>query len=90
MSRARKPVKQTEKEKVKLEPLDVATLLLLPDYLRKTAMVMLELEEATASEVAERTERARAVESGYLNQLERMGFLERKRRGRLVYFSTRS
>jgi len=33
------------------------------------------------------TGRARAVESYYLNQLERMHFLERRRQGRTVYFS---
>lgn len=71
-----------------LTPLDAVKLLSLPDELRKTAMVMLEVEEATASEVAEVTGRTKAVESSCLNRLVRMGLLKRKRRGRMVYFSS--
>ena len=67
--------------------LDVATLLSLSDHLRKTAMVMLELEEATAEMVAERTGRRRATESDCLNQLVRMGYLQKRREGLKVFFS---
>ena len=67
--------------------LDASTLLSLPDHLRRTAMVILRVGEVTAEMVAKETGRARAVESGYLNQLERMGFIERKRKGRVVYFA---
>ena len=70
------------------EPLDVFTLLSLPDHLRKSAMILNRLREATASEVSKETGRARAVESGYLNQLVVMGHLKKVRRGREVYFST--
>ncbi len=67
--------------------LDVMTLLALPDHLRKSAMVVCEANGgATADEVAERTGRARAVESGYLNQLVAMGHLGKRRKGRRVYF----
>jgi response regulator of citrate/malate metabolism len=66
--------------------LDVMTLLSLPDHLRKTAVTLCKLEEATAEEVAEQTKRARAVESGYLNQLVVMGYLKKERRGRKAYF----
>lgn len=68
------------------EALDVMTLLSLPDHLRKTAVALCKLEEATANEVAEQTKRARAVESGYLNQLVIMGYVKKERRGRKVYF----
>jgi len=68
------------------EALDVMTLLSLPDHLRKTAVALCKLEEATANEVAEQTKRARAVESGYLNQLVIMGYLKKERRGRKAYF----
>ena len=45
-----------------------------------------ETRHATAEEVAEQTKRARAVESGYLNQLVLMGYLKKERRGRKAYF----
>lgn len=68
------------------DALDVMTLLSLPDHLRKTAVTLCKLGEATAEEVAEQTERARAVESSYLNQLVLMGYLKKERRGRKAYF----
>jgi len=68
------------------EALDVMTLLSLPDHLRKTAVSLCKLEEATADQVAEQTKRARAVESGYLNQLVIMGYMKKERRGRKAYF----
>jgi len=67
-------------------PLDVMTLLSLPDHLRKTAMTVCRLGRATAEEVAEQTHRARAVESAYLNQLVIMGYLKKERKGRKAYF----
>jgi predicted transcriptional regulator len=36
--------------------------------------------------VADQTKRARAVESGYLNQLVLMGYVKKERRGRKAYF----
>ena len=68
------------------EALDVMTLLSLPDHLRKTAVTICKLGHATAEEVAEQTRRARAVESGYLNQLVLMGYLKKERKGRKAYF----
>ncbi len=68
------------------EALDVMTLLSLPDHLRKTAVTICKLGHATAEDVAEQTKRARAVESGYLNQLVLMGYLKKERRGRKAYF----
>jgi DNA-binding transcriptional ArsR family regulator len=69
------------------EVLDVMTLLTLPDHLRKTAMILIRLGQATAGEIAEESGRARAVESGYLNQLVVMGYVTKQRRGRDVYFT---
>lgn len=67
-------------------PLDVMTLLSMPDHLRKTAMAVCRLGRATADEVAQQTRRARAVESGYLNQLVIMSHLKKERVGRKAYF----
>lgn len=67
-------------------PLDVMTLLSMPDHLRKTAMTVCRLGRATAEEIAQQTHRARAVESAYLNQLVTMGYLKKERRGRKAYF----
>jgi response regulator of citrate/malate metabolism len=68
------------------EALDVMTLLSLPDHLRKTAVTLCKLGTATADEVAGQTKRARAVESGYLNQLVVMGYMKKERKGRKAYF----
>lgn len=70
-------------------PLDIdsAELLALPDHLRKTALALYQLERGTAGEVAKITKRARAVESGYLNQLTLGGRVKKERVGRKVYFS---
>ena len=67
-------------------PLDVMTLLSMPDHLRKTAMTICRCGRATAEEVAQQTTRARAVESAYLNQLVIMGHLKKERKGRKAYF----
>jgi DNA-binding transcriptional ArsR family regulator len=66
--------------------LDVMTLLSMPDHLRKTAMTICRCGKATAEEVAEQTNRARAVESAYLNQLVIMGYIKKERKGRKAYF----
>ena len=68
-----------------LEP-DAMALLSLPVSLRKTAMVLYKLNEATAEDLANETKRLRAVESASANQLVRMGYLKKKREGRKVYF----
>jgi DNA-binding transcriptional ArsR family regulator len=60
---------------------------LLPDHLRNTLYALKSLGgEATAAQVSKVTEKARAVESAYLNQLARLGFIRKKRKGRIVYF----
>jgi len=77
-------------EPIKLEgALDAMTLLTLPDNLRKTALVMCKLSEATAQDVAGETGRKRAVESALLNELARMGHLAKYRKGRKIYFAMR-
>ena len=67
-------------------PLDVMTLLSMPDHLRKTAMTICRSGRATAEEISQQTSRARAVESAYLNQLVIMGYLKKERKGRKAYF----
>jgi ArsR family transcriptional regulator, lead/cadmium/zinc/bismuth-responsive transcriptional repressor len=67
-------------------PLDVMTLLSMPDHLRKTAMTVCRLGRATADEIAQQTHRARAVESAYVNQLVIMGHMKKERKGRKAYF----
>ncbi len=67
-------------------PLDVMTLLSMPDHLRKTAMTVCRAGRATADEISQQTSRARAVESAYLNQLVLMGYLKKERKGRKAYF----
>jgi ArsR family transcriptional regulator, lead/cadmium/zinc/bismuth-responsive transcriptional repressor len=66
--------------------LDVMTLLSMPDHLRKTAMTICRNGRATAEEISSQTNRARAVESAYLNQLVIMGYLKKERKGRKAYF----
>ena len=83
---ARKLEKIVGVESAKPGYLDVMTLLSLPDHLRKTATAVCKLGRATADEVADETGRTRAMESAYLNQLVRMGYLKKERVGRKVYF----
>jgi hypothetical protein len=71
---------------IKDAPLDVMTLLSMPDHLRKTAMTVCRSGRATADEIALQTTRARAVESAYLNQLVLMGYLKKERKGRKAFF----
>lgn len=61
-------------------------LLKLPDSLRLSMFAMEKLKEASALEVAKVTGRSRSVESFHLNQLERMGYLVKSRRGKRIYF----
>lgn len=61
-------------------------LLKLPDSLRQTMFAMEKLKEATTTQVAKETGRSRSVESIHLNQLERMAYLEKFRKGRKIYF----
>jgi DNA-binding transcriptional ArsR family regulator len=57
-----------------------------PKHLQITIMVLLKLGHVTASEVAEHTLKARAVESAYLNQLVVMKIVRKERKGRKAFF----
>jgi hypothetical protein len=74
-------------DRVQYRSLDAITLLSLPDHLRSTAMALNRMGEASADEIAAATGRVRAVESSYLNQLVRMGYIKKQRRERRVLFS---
>ncbi len=65
---------------------DAMALLSLPSSLRKTVLALYKLGEATAEELSAETNRQRAVESGYANQLTRLGYVKKKREGRKVQF----
>ncbi|MFX1449293.1 MAG: winged helix-turn-helix domain-containing protein [Promethearchaeota archaeon] len=70
-----------------LKALDVTELLKLSKPLQDTATTLMELGEATAEEVADKTGLQRAVESAHLNELVRLGYVKKERKGRLAYFS---
>lgn len=72
----------------KPEPIDLNEneLLSLPDHLRKTYLASVSLGECSAAEVSIRTGRSRAIESSYLNQLARTGWLSRRRNSKGVSF----
>jgi hypothetical protein len=61
-------------------------LLSLPDHLRKTYIMVASKGECNATEVSNSTGRCRAVESSYLNQLCRMGWITRRRDSKTLYF----
>ncbi len=62
------------------------TIASLPEHLRKTALTIATMGQATAEQVAVKTGRTRAAESDYLNQLTSREFLKKERRGREVHF----
>lgn len=69
----------TPKAMSREEPLDALTLLELPDHLRRTAMALYEVERGTAERVSEMTGNSRSIESAYLNQLQRQGYIQKER-----------
>ena len=88
ISDLKEPSRQASEGKMKYR-IGIAELLQLPDHLRKTMITLSEMGQATAAELAEKTGRVRNLESSYLNQLERMGLIERFRKGRKVFFRAR-
>jgi hypothetical protein len=70
------------------QPLEVSDteLWLLPDHLRKTYMMVATRGEVDATGVSNHTGRCRAVESNYLNQLARMGWLNKRRISKTMHF----
>jgi ArsR family transcriptional regulator, lead/cadmium/zinc/bismuth-responsive transcriptional repressor len=63
-----------------------SSLIALPDHLRKTYVVVANKGECDAAQVSNRTGRTRAIESNYLNQLLRMGWLSKRRISKAVHF----
>jgi hypothetical protein len=61
-------------------------LLLLPDHLRKTYMIVASRGECDATVASNLTGRCRAIESNYLNQLARMGWLNKRRVSKTINF----
>lgn len=74
------------------QPLSVSEseLLSLPDNLRKTYLVLASEGECSATRVSDLTGRSRAIESSYLNQLVRMGWLTKRRNSKTLHFRTLS
>jgi ArsR family transcriptional regulator, lead/cadmium/zinc/bismuth-responsive transcriptional repressor len=61
-------------------------LISLPDHLRQTYVVVLQKGECCATTVSNHTGRCRAIESNYLNQLLRMGWLKKRRISGATHF----
>jgi len=76
------------KEPTQLDPQTIAEIDLmgLPQNLRKTIFALAKLREATPEEVAVETNRTRGLENIYLNQLELLGYVEKIKRGKRVYY----
>lgn len=70
-------------ESTMIQELDLMNL---PDNLRRTMIAVVNLKEATPEEVAEVTNRTRGLENIYLNQLEMLGYIEKTKKGRRVYY----
>ena len=77
---------------LKHQPVSVqeSELIELPDHLRKTFMVIAKKGECDAMQVSNHTGRCRAIESNYLNQLSRMGWLDKRRISKVVNFRLQS
>ncbi|MDR0373414.1 MAG: hypothetical protein LBI79_07665 [Nitrososphaerota archaeon] len=67
-------------------PMPESNLISLPDHLRKTYLGVTSKGECDAVQVSNLTGRCRAIESNYLNQLSRMGWLNKRRISKVVYF----
>lgn len=72
----------------KPQPLEIheSELLRLPDHLRTTYLTTLSLGECNATDVSDHTGRCRAIESNYLNQLARTGWLLKRRDSKSICF----
>jgi len=63
-------------------------LLTLPDHLRTTLLTLNDIgQHASANDIADKTKRARAVESNYLNQLTLLGLVAKQNYGRITHFN---
>jgi hypothetical protein len=70
------------------QPVEISEskLISLPDHLRRTYMVVVSKGECSAITVSNLTGRCRAIESNYLNQLARMGWLNKRRVSKMTHF----
>jgi predicted transcriptional regulator len=68
-------------------PTENKSVLDLPKHLQTTFLTLHSLKSATAGMIATKTNKARAVESSYLNQLVRLGYISKRRNGRKVIFT---
>ena len=67
-------------------PVSESHIIGLPDHLRQTYLIIASKGECDASVVSNQTGRCRAIESNYLNQLARMGWLNKRRVSKSVNF----
>lgn len=58
----------------------------LPENLKKTALILMRLGEATADDVAKISGRKRSTESYYLNLLADLKFVKKRKVGKKIYF----
>ncbi len=70
------------------QPVEISEseLIFLPDHLRRTYIVVASKGECSVTQVSNFTGRCSAVESKYLNQLFRMGWLNKCRVSKVTYF----
>lgn len=64
-----------------------SSLFSLPDHLRRSYLIVISRGEASSTETSIGSGRCRALESNYLNQLTRMGWLIKSKRSKTTYFS---
>jgi hypothetical protein len=69
-------------------PVDIpeSKLISLPDHLRKTYMFVASKGECDATLASNQTGRCRALESNYLNQLARMGWLNKRKASKTTIY----
>ncbi len=69
-------------------PLEISEseLFSLPDHLRKTYLIVMSKGTCSSTEVSNLSGRCRAMESNYLNQLARMGWLTKRRESKTIRF----
>ncbi len=70
------------------QPIEISEskLISLPDHLRRTYLVVVSKGECSAITASNLTGRCRAIESNYLNQLVRMGWLNKRRVSKTTLF----
>ena len=70
------------------QPLEISEskLISLPDNLRRTYMFVASKGECDATQVSNLTGRCRALESNYLNQLSRMGWLNKRKESKTTIY----